>query len=348
VTELPDLGDVPGQTIVYMRLDDLVPAERNSKLHDIDSLTEAVTGLGFTTELKLDESSGRLIRGHGRLATLRRLRDKGAEAPEGVRDVGDDWAVPVVRGWSSRSRLHADAVREADNHQGEGVGYDSKVQLDILAGLSGDAPDLLRATGWTSERVDELLQSVGGGATVTNLDGLAGVFRPPPSIPSSDIPESAVAPWNRPDTEPDPFGRPVPPETGGDEQWDTGQTIVDPEPRQEPPGPLDVAPAIRTLQPWRFAFHAGGPDGARAVMDWLKGHSRDIRCEDGDVVLWHDQDGDWQLLPGRWVTRDGQTGAFDTWTDEEFHARFVPANEPARRAFKRAADSKVNARTGEE
>lgn len=330
------MSEGPGaeQRIEYMRLDDLVPAERNTRTHDLGAIGGAIDELGFTSEFKLDEASGRLIRGHGRLAELRRKRDKGAEAPEWIRDAGDDWLVPVVRGWSSRGKLHADAVREADNTIAQTGGFDAQAELDVLADLAAEAPNLLRGVGRDSAYLDRLLESVGtrpDGATVTDLDGLG----------------DALAPWDRePDDRRDPFDRPEPPERDGDEQWDPGRTVVDPEDRPEPagPGPLDVAPAIRTLQPWRFVFHLGGPDGARQVMDWLKGHATDIRAEDGDVVLWRDADGEWQLLPGRWCTRDGQTGAFDTWTDEEFHARFVPANEPARRAFKKAADSRVNAR----
>lgn len=325
------------QYIEYMRLDDLVPAERNTRTHDLEAIGGAVDELGFTSEFKLDEASGRLIRGHGRLATLRRRRDKGGEPPEWIRDGGDDWLVPVVRGWSSRNRLHADAVREADNTIAQTGGFDAQAELDVLSDLAADAPNLLRAVNRSSEDLDRLLEEVNsrpGGAQITDLDGLGVTFRP-------------TAPWDEePDTPRDPFDRPPPPERDDDEQWDVGRTVVDPEERPDPqgPGPLDVAPAIRTLQPWRFVFHHGGPDGAREVMDWLKGHAKDIRAEDGDVVLWGDADGEWQLLPGRWCTRDGQTGEFDTWTDEEFHARFVPANEPARRAFKKAADSRVNAR----
>ncbi len=316
-------ADGQERRIEWMRLDDLVPAERNSRTHALDDLTGAVTSLGFTSELKVDEASGRLVWGHGRLAVLRRLRDRGAEPPEGIRDGGDDWLVPVVRGWSSRDPLHADAVREADNAQGEKGGYDDAVRLDVLADLAADRPDYLRGAGYSSADLDRLLAEATGGVDVTQLPDVTW----------------GAAPWDRDDT-PDPFDRPRP-ETGDDEQWDTGRTIVDPEPRRDPPaeeapGELDRAPAFRTLHPVRAIYHAGGPEGAGAVLGWLRGHASGPRVEDGDVVVWTDRDGEWLLLPGSWVTRDGQTGAFETWTPEAFADRFVAANEPARRAMRDA------------
>lgn len=315
--------------IEWMRLDDLVPAKRNSRTHDLDALTAAVTALGFTTELKIDESSGELVWGHGRLATLRRLRDKGADAPDGIRDAGDDWEVPVVRGWSSRDALHADAVREADNAQGERGGYDPAVQLDILSDLAADAPDYLRGTSYTSEDLDKLLAEATGGTHHTDLDQLAG-----------DAPATPAAPWDGPSR--DPFDRPAAEETDDDEQWDTGQTVVDPEDRPEPvredpPGDLDKAPAFRTLHPTRAIYHDGTPEGAQAVAAWLRGHAHSIDVKPDHTVMWSGGDGRELLIPGKWATRDGQTGQFEVWTREEFADRFVPANESARRLMRDSA-----------
>lgn len=350
-----DAPEAGMQWIEYRRLDDLVEAVRNSKKHNLEQLGTSVEHLGFFSEPKLDERTGRLVRGHGRIALLRRLRDRGAPAPEYVRDVGDDWECPLVRGWSSRDDAHADAVMEADNNVGRDAGHDPEVQLDVLGDLAAEHPEYLRATGHDSAYLDRLLEEVGQltadssrGATVTDLDGL----------------DSALAPWDHPGG--DPFGRPDPPESSRDEQW-SGSGMVDPEkrsprrtdverplseldgeeelprhPEPDGPGPLDVAPAWRTLQPWRAVFHAGGPDGARAVMDFLRGHATAVHAEDGDVVCWEAGDpGGWTLLPGQWLTRDGQTGKFDTWSPAEFYDRFVPANEPARRVQRAAAAVKV-------
>lgn len=332
----------PGEVwIDYVRLDDLAGADRNARTHDLDAITESVIQLGFTTAGRIDERTGQLVRGHGRLAVLRRLRDRGAQAPEGIHDLDDDWAMPIERGWSSRHDRHADAVALADNAIAQTGGFDERVLYDQLADLAADAPGLLRAAGYDAADLDRLLESVGqrpDGATVTDLDGLG----------------AALAPWDQPAG--DPFAdRPTPPERGSDEQWDVGQTVVDPEDRpprpgaEQPPGPLDVAPAWRTLQPYRAAFHAGGDAGARAVLTFLRGHVHGTAVDPtSDVVTWGDRDGTWELPPGQWVTRDGQTGRFDIWTATEFADRFVPANEPARRVQRGAENSTVNARPARE
>lgn len=311
--------------IEWMRLDDLVPAARNSRTHDLDSLNDAVDELGFTTELKLDERDGALVWGHGRRDLLRRKRDAGDEPPEGIRvDADGEWLVAVVRGWSSRDPLHADAVREADNFQGEKGGYDDAVRLDVLSDLAADRPDYLRGTGYSSDDLDRLLAEATGGTAVSDLDQLVGA------------PGATAAPW---DAEPaDPFtDRPRPQESGDDEQWTPGDapdegSTADP----EGPGPLDVEPAWRTLQPLRARYHDGTPDGAQAVARWLKGHAKDVFVEPNLAVSWQGQDGGDFVVPGKWVTRDGQTGQLDVMTREEFEDRYVPANEPARRAHRDA------------
>lgn len=304
--------------VEWMRLDDIREAQRNSKLHDLDELDTSVRVLGFTTELKYDERTQRLIRGHGRLAYLRRQRDKGAEPPEGIRDGGDDWLAPVIRGWSSRDPHHATAAAVADNAVGKRAGFDDAVLLDELSELAADAPDLLRATTHTSDDLDRLLEAASGGATITTLDGLGTAL-----IPGGDS---------------DPFDRrsrsgggDLVEDRGGDLD-DVGRTADD-----GGPGPLDVLPAWRTLQPWRAVYHSGTPEGAEAVRIFLRDRTPVANVQRDLSVSWITPDGDEYLPPGKWLTVDGQTGRFDIWTREEFADRFVAANEPARRAMRDAA-----------
>lgn len=303
--------------IEWMRLDDLVPARRNSKVHDLNELDTSIDELGFITELKVDERTGELHAGNGRRDDLRRKRDRGEAAPDGIKVADDgEWLAPVVRGWSSRDEHHATAAAVAVNHVGKRAGFDDAVLLDELSDLAADAPNLLAATGHTSDDLDRLLEAASGGATITTLDGLGTVL-----IPAGDG---------------DPFGRPS---YGGDLVEDRGGDLDDVGSTRDEdgPGPLDVLPAWRTLQPWRAVYHSGTPEGAEAVRIFLRDRTPAANIQRDLSVSWITPDGDEYLPPGKWLTIDGQTGAFDVWTRDEFADRFVAANEPARRAMRDAA-----------
>lgn len=311
----------PDLRIEWMRLDDLVPARRNTRTHDLPAIGAAIRELGFFTQFQIDESTGELVWGHGRLAELRRMRDDGADPPEGVRVDPDDpgeWMVPVVRGWSSRDSLHADAVREADNAVAQTGGFDAARQLDVLGDLAAERPDYLRGTGRDSDYLDRLLAESSGGTERTELD--------PPSL---------AAPWDREEGDDSDRGS-MDRSSGHDEQWQPGDDPDEGSSREpEGPGPLDVEPAWRTLDPLRARYHDGTPDGAQAVARWLKGHATDVHVRPDLGVTWRGRDGEDYLPPGKWLTR--YRGALDVLTREEFEDEFVPANEPARRAQRDAA-----------
>jgi hypothetical protein len=295
--------------IEWMRLDAIRRAARNSKLHDLDELDIAVRALGFTSELRIDERTGRLIRGHGRLGYLQREHDRGAEPPEGIRVDGDGaWLAPVVRGWSSRDDHHATAVKIADNDVGRKAGHDEAALLDELAELAADAPDLLAATTYTSADLDRLLAAAPDVTVLTTLGQL----------------DADTLRGDRPARERE------------DEQWasgsspDEGATVG-----AEPPGPLDVEPAWRTLHPLRARYHDGTPDGADRIVRWLRAvGATDAHAGPDLSVTWRGGDGTDYLPPGKWVALF--RGRYEVLTREEFDEEFVAANEPARRAARDA------------
>lgn len=269
--------------IEWMRLDDLVPSGRNSRVHDLDSLGDAVDQLGFTAEPKIDEASGELIWGHGRRDLLRRKRDRGDAVPDGVRVADDgEWLVPVIRGWSSRNRLHADAVREADNTQGEKGSYDAAKRLDVLSDLAAEQPDLLAGVGVDSNYLDTLLAEASGGATITDLASLGTALIPDDSDRGRSSSSSS--------------GGDLVEDRGGDLD-DVGRTA-----EEEPPGHVDTEPAWRTLHPLRARYHDGTPDGADRVARWLRERgAENVHVTPSLSVTWDDQDGGWLVIPGQWV-----------------------------------------------
>lgn len=159
---MTDTAPSPPRWTEYQAVADLVPAVRNAKDHDQAALGASVREFGFIEPVVLDERTGRLLAGHGRVEHLTELQAAGAEPPDGV-VVGEDgrWQWLVVRGIASRDDAHADAMAIALNRVGERGGWRADVLTDVLDGLFGS--DLAAATGWTADELDDLIAATGGG-----------------------------------------------------------------------------------------------------------------------------------------------------------------------------------------
>lgn len=141
--------------VEYMPLGGLIRANRNAKRHRLDELEGSMRRFGYTAPMLLNEATGRLVAGHGRLDTLEARKAAGYAPPARVQDRGDDWYVPVLRGVSFRDEREAEAYILADNRLVEIGGYDS----DVLAEMARDvaeAADGLEGTGWTQAEIADL------------------------------------------------------------------------------------------------------------------------------------------------------------------------------------------------
>jgi hypothetical protein len=144
------------RTLEYLALDELQPAEHNPKRHDLPLLDESFRRFGYVEPIILDERTGRLVVGHGRVDALRRRRAAGEPPPDGVEvDDDDAWRVPVLRGWSSTDDDEADGYLLASNRLVEAGGWD----LDMLADLlpAWDERDALGGTGWSMDALHAAL-----------------------------------------------------------------------------------------------------------------------------------------------------------------------------------------------
>jgi ParB-like chromosome segregation protein Spo0J len=121
--------------IEYVALSKLERWPRNPKTHDLEQLDKSVERFGFVQPLLVDENTGKLIAGHGRLDTLLAMKAGGKPAPERVQDKGGDWLVPVVRGVAFKDEREAEAYLIADNRLVEIGGWDEDVLKAILDDL---------------------------------------------------------------------------------------------------------------------------------------------------------------------------------------------------------------------
>ena len=62
--------------VEYLDLEGLVRAPRNPKQHDLGVLQASLDRFGFVAPIILDERTGRLVAGHGRLDALEKLKSE--------------------------------------------------------------------------------------------------------------------------------------------------------------------------------------------------------------------------------------------------------------------------------
>lgn len=128
--------------LAYDRLDDLVGAPANPKAHD-PSIAASLRRFGYVEAITVDERTGRLVAGHGRVDDLRAKRAAGEEPPDGVL-VADDgtWTVPVQHGWESANDGEAAAYVLVSNQSTIAGGWDQEALDALTAELAAMDVDL--------------------------------------------------------------------------------------------------------------------------------------------------------------------------------------------------------------
>jgi hypothetical protein len=145
----------------WVALAEVAEAARNAKAHATGAISRSVGRFGYVEPMVLDERTGRLVAGHGRLAELRAREATGEDPPDGIRtDPDGTWLAPLLRGWRSRSDAEADAAALALNRVGEAGGWERDTLAELLTELATD-PDLYDATGFDPSALDDLLAELG-------------------------------------------------------------------------------------------------------------------------------------------------------------------------------------------
>lgn len=131
---------------------------RNPKKHDEPGLDASLERFGFVNPLVLDEASGKLVAGHGRLEALKRRLEAGKPPPARVELQKGEWCVPVLMGVSFSSEEEAEAYLLADNRLTELGGWDQVALADMLR-RPADEKAVLEGTGFSDEQADRLLRT---------------------------------------------------------------------------------------------------------------------------------------------------------------------------------------------
>lgn len=184
--------------IEYMPLDAIARAHRNPKRHATYAIAASVDRFGLAEVPCLDERTGRLVAGHGRLDDLTARHAAGQPAPDGVTtDDTGTWLVPVIRGWASRDDDHAAAYLLASNRTSELGGWDTGELDALLADIARTDLDLAEAAGWEIADLESLLEQA-----IPAVDEVeAAAYRPPPPIVHETVPATAAAYAETPEQE---------------------------------------------------------------------------------------------------------------------------------------------------
>jgi hypothetical protein len=181
----------------FMPLAQVVDAARNPKLHDRDGIASSISRHGLGELPLLDERTGRLVAGHGRINDLRDRYQRGQEPPGGI-VVDDDceWKVPVIRGWASTSDDAAAAYLIGSNGLTISGGWDDKELAALLSELRDADPAWLEVTGITEADLDDLLAL----AAPEDLDQVAGRLGEPDEtdtwpVVRVKVPRHVAAAW---------------------------------------------------------------------------------------------------------------------------------------------------------
>lgn len=158
----------------YMPINSLRPNPANPKDHHLGELSVSMDRFGYVEPIVIDERTEQLIAGHGRVEALQKMRAAKKPAPQGVDVDGDEWLVPVVRGWASKDDAEASAMLIASNQLTIAGGWNDAKLADMLTVLSQE--NALAGTGFDSDDLDNLIaqlnaeQNAAGGDTDAELE----------------------------------------------------------------------------------------------------------------------------------------------------------------------------------
>lgn len=145
--------------IEYIALNHVQRARRNPKQHDETSIAASLTRFGLGELPLIDERTGLLVAGEGRINQLTALRDADKlSPPDGVHLADDgDWLVPVICGWASADDTEAEAYLIASNRLSERGGWDGLGLAEMLAALDGE----LSGVGYDADELEALMRDTG-------------------------------------------------------------------------------------------------------------------------------------------------------------------------------------------
>jgi len=140
----------------YLELEKAIGLARNPKDHDIGEINTSMKRFGYLERLIINETTGRLIAGHGRIETLRMEKAKGDTAPINIKVEGNKWLIPCDYVQIPEAEEEAAAI--ALNRLVERGGWDDNMLTKVLSDLASVGENMLDGIGFDMDDVDELIR----------------------------------------------------------------------------------------------------------------------------------------------------------------------------------------------
>ncbi len=173
--------------IKHMPLSAILKADNNPKLHATGEIEKSFSRFGMIEVPTIDESTGKLVAGHGRIEALEALRTRGGTPPDGVRvNKRGEWLVPVLRGVSFANPREADAYLVASNRLSELGGWDDAGLAAMLENITSSGLDLPSG----ADPFAGIGFDVGDFRTLVDAQGTKQLA----SVEEAEIPESPATP----------------------------------------------------------------------------------------------------------------------------------------------------------
>lgn len=145
----------------YKPLSEIQVADKNPKDHNIGEIYSSIKRWGFVEIPVVNEATGKLVAGHGRLETLKLLKKEGF-VPEGIKvDDNGEWLIPVQRGISFKSDAEAEAYLVASNRLVELGGWKQDELVELLENVAIETEDM-SGVGFDLADIQNILEDMEG------------------------------------------------------------------------------------------------------------------------------------------------------------------------------------------
>ena len=145
--------------VQYIDLDEIIEADNNPKDHDLGVIYQSINRFGFTNPIMLNEATGKLLAGHGRLQALKLIKDANDPVPDRIIEEDGRWMVPVIKGINIDNPAEAQAYLLADNRLTELGGWNNIDLIESLNEIMEKTGDL-DGTGYDLEDIDTILRDL--------------------------------------------------------------------------------------------------------------------------------------------------------------------------------------------
>ena len=134
----------------------------------------SINRFGFNVPLIINDTSGKLVAGHGRLQALISMYSSKYGLPKNImKDDDGMWLAPVMVGNDFANEEEAMAYLLADNKLTELGGWDSEKLLEGLKGI-----DNLEGVGYDSEDIQNLYEDIKNENKIEPVDSDRGLGNP--------------------------------------------------------------------------------------------------------------------------------------------------------------------------